>query len=203
MSASSVHLTRYPVEDHRLHSHFLYNNSPIYITADSRVLLTSAKPLSSFADKTEVEQARSVPIPDIFPVAPTIDLENSHCYKDETSGLCPHHHHTLFLEFPREWSMDQRHASALLSSYAHCIAMVTGTGPVCVQTVHTDGELFGYTTFQLNSVSAAPDSPRNIAWVDSDRLFEKVIPRRAMLRNTQYRNYNPNVISKILAMYQS
>ena len=38
--------------------------------------------------------------------------------------------------------------------------------------------------------------------MDTDNaLYEKILPRRAMLRNTKYQNYDPSVLNKLLSMY--
>ena len=43
---------------------------------------------------------------------------------------------------------------------------------------------------------------KNMAWLDSDNaLFNKILPKRAMLRNTKYEDYDPMVLQKIIAMY--
>ena len=43
---------------------------------------------------------------------------------------------------------------------------------------------------------------KNIAWFDLDNLlYDKVLPKRAMLRNTQYNDYDPAVFEKFMALY--
>ena len=43
---------------------------------------------------------------------------------------------------------------------------------------------------------------KNLVWFDSDHaMYNKILPRRAMLRNTQYEDYDPEVFEKILAFY--
>lgn len=34
-----------------------------------------------------------------------------------------------------------------------------------------------------------------------NKLFNKILPKRAMLRNTKYEDYDPEVFAKILAFY--
>ena len=43
---------------------------------------------------------------------------------------------------------------------------------------------------------------KNLIWFDSDQpMYNKIVPRRAMLRNTRYEDYNPEVFKKMLAFY--
>lgn len=217
----SFTLGRRLVEDHSMNGFIEYGDQNIYATCDTKFLLTSAAPVPSYADAEEVKDTRHGELPNLFPISPTVDLELSHIYKEASSlGHTPEfkfrRHHTLFLGYPKEWTMEMRHCNALMMSYAHSAAIAREfnlsstliTEPVCIQTVHTDGEMFGYTCFQLNTLVSSAEAAsmnyatrRNLAWVDSDRLFEKAIPRRSMLRDTKYLDYNPEVFKKILALF--
>ena len=75
--------------------------------------------------------------------------------------------------------------------------------PVCVQAVSTDGVIFHFGCFQLNTLNLSSDSGvKNMAWFDNDnRMYERLEPKRAMLRNTEYRNYDPAVLRKLFALY--
>lgn len=214
-------LSRRLVQDHSMNSYIEYDGKKIYATCDAKFLLTSGLPVPSYVDSEQVKESKHGELPDLFPVAPTVDLEPSHIYKEKANlGHSPQfkfrRHHTLFLDYPKEWTMEMRHCNALMMSYVHSSAIareynLTKTlisEPVCVQTVHTDGELFGYTCFQLNTLVSSTEaatmsyaSRRNLAWVDSDLMYEKIFPRRTMLRDTQYRAYNSEVFKKILALF--
>lgn len=214
-------LSRRVVEGHQMNGYFEFDNHKIYVTSDTKLLLTAANPVPSYASPEEVKEAVDYKFPDMYPVSPLVDLDKSHIYKESSNlGLSPEHgfrrHHTLFLEYPREWTMDMRHANALIMSYVHSLAIAREfkletqmiSEPVCVQTVHTDGEVFGYTCFQLNTLMSSTEAAskdyatrRNMAWVDSDALFDKHVPRRSMLRETKYTDYNSQVFRKILGLY--
>ena len=75
--------------------------------------------------------------------------------------------------------------------------------PVCLQCVHTDGITFHFTAFQLNTLDfTSNDGIKNFVWFDNDnKLFNKIEPKRAMLRNTKYEDYDPEVFKKFLAVY--
>ncbi|KAF6025449.1 MRPL37 [Bugula neritina] len=217
--ADSV-FSRYLIERHRLHTQYTFDNLPIHLTSRSNYLLTSTKPLERFASVNEVKETAGSHINNIFPVSSLVDLVKTNIYKSENcvgylSDFKYKHHHTLFLEYDTDWTMDIRHANAILMSYAHCLEMARMqhaettliNNPICVQTIHTDGISFGYTCFQLNTTISNTQAEelgystrRNIAWVDDDLLFAKNIPRRSMLRDTTYTNYNPHVMQKVLGM---
>lgn len=203
------------LEDHLLYTDFIFGNENVYLKCNSDLLLVSPTALSRFADEKEVEETQYAYIADTFPVAETVDLDRSNIYHKENdigsgSGSGSLNHHTLLLSMNTDWSMEQRHASALLQSYGHCIQTARTRGishlassPVCVQAIHTDGEAFGFTCFQLNTTETdykKESGVRNLAWVHGDRLYCKQIPRRSMLRNTQYHSYNGDVVHRIMGM---
>ena len=70
-----------------------------------------------------------------------------------------------------------------------------------MQCVHHDGIHFHFVYFQLNTLNlSSTDGVKNFAWLDGDnRMVEKIEPKRAMLRNTIYQNYDPAVFQKFLA----
>ncbi|XP_067931930.1 large ribosomal subunit protein mL37-like [Watersipora subatra] len=206
------------IREHQMNTNFVLEKNPIYLACKSLYLLTSDKPLSRFASKEQVLATRDRTIDNIWPMTAFVDLEKSHIYKTDgclgyTSDYSCPHSHTLLLVHSKDWTMDQRHANALVMSYAHCLESAKYHNateslmnePVCVQTIHTDGESFGYTCFQLNamanSVTEGASKRYNLAWIDDDLLFNKVLPRRSMLRDTKYRQYNPNVFRKILGLF--
>ena len=67
----------------------------------------------------------------------------------------------------------------------------------------TDGESFNFVCFQLNTLNYdGPDGVKNLVWFDnSNEMYKKILPKRAMLRNTKYEDYDPEVFKKMLALY--
>jgi large subunit ribosomal protein L37 len=47
------------------------------------------------------------------------------------------------------------------------------------------------------------DGIKNFAWFSHDEqpMFNKIIPKRAMLRNTKYEDYDPAVFRQLVAFY--
>ena len=75
--------------------------------------------------------------------------------------------------------------------------------PVCVQAVSSNGVKFQFGCFQLNTLDLSSDKGiKNLAWFDNDNfMYQRMEPKRAMLRNTQYQDYDPEVLRKLLAFY--
>ena len=87
-----------------------------------------------------------------------------------------------------------------------CQADVSGVlpSPVCAQHVGMDavGSLY-FTFYQLNTLDFSDsDGVKNLAWFDNRRkLYSKLIPKRAMLRNTRYLDYDPEVLDQLMTVY--
>ena len=74
-----------------------------------------------------------------------------------------------------------------------------------MQCVMTDGVKFLFSCFQLNTLDYnTSDGVKNFVWFtpDGDRsMYDKIIPKRSMLRNTRYLNYDPDVFRQIATFY--
>jgi len=68
----------------------------------------------------------------------------------------------------------------------------------------TDGDIFRFICFQLNTLNFdTNDGVKNLVWFDDDErpLFNRVVPKRAMLRNTRYLDYDADVFRQLVAFY--
>ena len=68
----------------------------------------------------------------------------------------------------------------------------------------TNGDIFRFVCFQLNTLNfQTADGVKNLVWFDEDErpLFNRIVPKRAMLRNTRYLDYDPDVFSQLVAFY--
>ena len=72
-----------------------------------------------------------------------------------------------------------------------------------MQAVQTDKANFELFAFQLNTLDIANESGiKNMLWMDTvNPLYQKILPKRAMLRNTKYEDYNGEVLNKLLALH--
>jgi len=76
--------------------------------------------------------------------------------------------------------------------------------PISTQCVMTDGDIFRFVCFQLNTLNFdTSDGVKNLVWFDEDErpLFNRLVPKRAMLRNTRYLDYDPDVFRQLVAFY--
>ena len=75
--------------------------------------------------------------------------------------------------------------------------------PISTQCVMTDGATFHFVCFQLNTLNFdSGDGVKNLVWFDNNNeMYNKILPKRTMLRNTKYEDYDPEVFKKILALY--
>jgi large subunit ribosomal protein L37 len=69
----------------------------------------------------------------------------------------------------------------------------------------TNGSKFLFSCFQLNTLNYKNnDGIKNFVWFSSDGdqpMYNKIVPKRAMLRNTRYEDYDPDVFRQILTFY--
>jgi len=224
--------TRTILHDHQttLQYSFRDEQRDIQITNNIPYVVFSSRAVPSLADEDAIEKSKTHQLPDMFPIAPTIDLQKQHVYKpglNDTGFLTQYSHshpHTIWMNHydqreTRErhvdhtWSTEERKGRALLTAFGVCAAHAkhlygadVGVLPLPVS-VHcvdvTDTGVFHLLSFQLNTLDMTNDQGiKNLAWFDSDQvMFEKILPKRAMLRNTKYQNYDPAVLKKLMAMY--
>jgi len=202
----------------------------IQITNQIPWVVSSSTPVPSLADEDLVEKSSGHNLPDMFPIAPTIDFQQQHVYKpdiNDTGFLCEYSHshpHTIWLNhddlpetkerhIDHTWSTEERKGRALLTAFSVCAAHAkrlygadVGRLPApvsvhCVDVLHTG--VFHLLSFQLNTLDmTSQDGTKNLAWFESDQaMFQKILPSRAMLRNTKYQDYDPSVLRKLIAMY--
>ncbi|CAH8679453.1 unnamed protein product [Schistosoma rodhaini] len=114
---------------------------------------------------------------------------------------------------------EHRYAIAIMNCFASAVAQARSMGinegildkPLCVQCVCSDGVYFDFVTFQLNNMDVPdyklshnldPTAPKNFAWIDGNyRLFQKLIPKKRMMRNTKYRDINMSVFDRLSSYY--
>ncbi|XP_064650784.1 large ribosomal subunit protein mL37-like [Lineus longissimus] len=218
--------TRYPEilttrrlnEDAYVNTNYQHNGTPIMIKGSHQYLITSDRPLAPFADETMVDDSVQHTMPDLFPLFPTIDLHKTNLYtmENNTGWQMPYSHnipHTLFVSNGTKlWNPDQLNANSMMFLFGHLIAhakakygadATTLPEPISGQCVHTNGIDFHLIFYQLNTLDfSSTEGIKNFVWFDrSNRLFEKRVPKRAMLRNTKYEDYDPVVFKKLLAVY--
>ncbi|KAK2143922.1 hypothetical protein NP493_4363g00000 [Ridgeia piscesae] len=200
-----------------LFNFFTLGNNPILIQGEVEYLMSSNQPLAPFGSEDVIDSSVTHSLPDMFPVAPTIDLKHQHIWRDTNitgwrEGFSHPHPHTLYLTCSDFWSVSQRNARGLAFCFAHALALAhskygndtkTLPEPISTQCVMTDGATFHFVCFQLNTLNFdSGDGVKNLVWFDNNNeMYNKILPKRTMLRNTKYEDYDPEVFKKILALY--
>ncbi|KAL0604398.1 39S ribosomal protein L37, mitochondrial [Plecturocebus cupreus] len=153
--------------------------------------MNTKDPLPTIASREEVEATKNHVLETFYPISPTIDLHECNVYdvKDHTGfreGYPYPCHHTLYLLDkanlrPRRFQPDQLRAKMILFAFGSALAqarLLYGNDakvleqPVVVQSVGTDGRVFHFLVFQLNTTDlASNEGVKNLAWVDSDQLL--------------------------------
>nr|KAG5686587.1 hypothetical protein BaRGS_013365 [Batillaria attramentaria] len=170
----------------------IHEDKPVVVRGMSEWLITSNKALPRFADEETVDTTVNYTLPDLFPIAPTIDLHVDHNYTLDhntglKSGISHGHPHTIFITDVNHWNHDQRMARSLLFSLGYAIAQA-------------------HRQYGLNTLAFDNDNGiKNIAWVDGgNHLFQKILSQPWMpkaIRDERLEDFDPAVFEKLLAVY--
>ncbi|NWH76155.1 RM37 protein, partial [Piaya cayana] len=195
------------------------------------VLMNSVAPIPPVASKEEIVATEEHVLETFYPICPTIDLQEVNVYRelnDTGKSSCfrdgyPYSHpHTLFfLESanirPNRFRPEQLRAKMLMFAFGNALAkakVLYGNDPkvlehpVVVQSVGTDGQLFQFMVFQLNTTDlVSNDGIKNLVWIDSDQnLYEKAqcvpeIKKRVVTKPVGIYGFQPDTFKKFLALY--
>ncbi|NXP04223.1 RM37 protein, partial [Thinocorus orbignyianus] len=195
------------------------------------MLLNSMAPIPPVASKEEILATEEHVLETFYPISPTIDLQEvnvyrelnhtgkSNCFRD---GYPYSHPHTLFfLESANirtnRFRPEQLRAKMLMFAFGNALAkakVLYGNDPkvleqpVVVQSIGTDGQLFQFMVFQLNTTDlVSSDGVKNLVWIDSDQnLYEKAqcvpeIKKRVVTKPAGIYGFQPDTFKKFLALY--
>ena len=62
---------------------FLSENTPIQIQGSSEMMIYSTHALRPFGDEETIDSTVTHTLPNLYPLAPTIDLKREHVYREE------------------------------------------------------------------------------------------------------------------------
>ncbi|XP_008431805.1 large ribosomal subunit protein mL37 [Poecilia reticulata] len=192
------------------------------------LLHCSMDPLPRICGEQEVLETSDQVLESFYPVSPTIDLQQVSVYKEEMNctgfkGEYPYPHaHTLyFLETSDpncQLHPEQFRAKMIMFTFGNALARahkLYGTQPqsllerpITVQAVGTNGRIFQFLVFQLNTTDlSGDDGIKNQAWLDEDVElydFAKVRPfikRKEVKVPAGLAGYKPETFSKFLALF--
>ncbi|PNF38453.1 hypothetical protein B7P43_G04033 [Cryptotermes secundus] len=184
-------------------------------------LLNSGIPLPIYANAEEVEGTKVIPLPDLYPIKHTVTLERENIY--QTKNIFPvlqgsqfPYIHTAVIHYNEtevkniyetHVTEEQILGRTLLKSFAIAAAYAQqrfGVNvkdlpePITIQCVQTDGRLFHFAVFQLNTLDLnGIDGKKNIFWM---------LPRIPLFSSCMYvkgkpcvEGYNPEVFCRFLA----
>ncbi|KFV06178.1 hypothetical protein N340_06949, partial [Tauraco erythrolophus] len=191
------------------------------------ILMNSLTPIPPVASKEDILATEEHVLETFYPISPTIDLQEVNVYKELNDtgfkdGYQYSHPHTLFfLESAnirtRRFRPEQLRAKMLMFAFGNALAkarVLYGNEPkvleqpIVVQSVGTDGQLFHFMVFQLNTTDlVSGDGVKNLVWIDSDQnLYEKAqcvpeVKKRVVLKPAGIYGFQPDTFKKFLALY--
>lgn len=193
----------------------------------SGILMNSMTPIPPVASKEEILATKEHVLETFYPIAPTIDLQEVNVYKELNhtgfgDGYPYSHPHTLFfLESANvrtdRFRPEQLRAKMLMFAFGNALAKAKALHgndpkvleqPVVVQSIGTDGQLFQFMVFQLNTTDlVSNDGIKNLVWIDSDQnLYEKAqcvpeVKKRVVTKPAGIFGFQPDTFKKFLALY--
>ncbi|KAK5918894.1 hypothetical protein CgunFtcFv8_022835 [Champsocephalus gunnari] len=196
------------------------------IRGQNGLLHTCMDPLPEVSGKQEVSDTADHVLETFYPVSPTINLQKVNVYKEEMncSGFrddypYPHAHTLFFLEGADancKLRPDQFRAKMLMFTFGNALVRAqTLYGPqrvldrpVTVQAVGTNGRIFQFMVFQLNTTDlSGDDGIKNQVWLDEDVELYDFAKVRPLIQRKQVKvpaglaGYKPEAFSKFLSLY--
>ncbi|XP_029931119.1 large ribosomal subunit protein mL37 [Myripristis murdjan] len=197
------------------------------VRGQNGLLLNSMTPLPQLAGGNEVAGTADHILETFYPVSPAIDLQKVQLYKMENfTGFrddypYPHAHTLYFTEAqdgPCKLLPEQLRAKMIMFAFGNALARahtLYGTKPqpvldrpITVQAVGTNGRVFQFVVFQLNTTDLSHDEGvKNQVWVDEDANLYEFAKVRPLIKKKQVQvpaglaGYQPETFSKFLALY--
>lgn len=189
------------------------------------ILLNSVSPLPAVAGKEEVASTADYVLETFYPISPTIDLQLTHVYQEKShtgfeEGYPYPYAHTLFLpESGQAYRLrpEQLRAKMVMFAFGNALARAQalyGTQPqvleqpVVVQSVATNGRVFQFAVFQLNTTELGTDTGvKNMVWLEEDQPLYDYAKVRPLIRKREVQvpaglaGYRPDTFKKFLALY--
>ncbi|XP_062285715.1 39S ribosomal protein L37, mitochondrial [Scomber scombrus] len=199
----------------------------LQIKGQNGLLHTCMDPLPEVSGKQEVADTEDHALKSFYPVSPTIDLQKINLYKEVNSsgfrdGYPYPHAHTLYfldgVDTRCKLRPDQFRAKMVMFAFGNALARAkTLYGPqpqrllehpITVQAVGSNGRVFHFLVFQLNTTDlSGDDGIKNQVWLDEDADLYEFAKVRPLIKKKQVKvpagltGYKPETFSKFLALY--
>lgn len=198
------------------------------IRGQNGLLHNCMDPLPEVSGKQEVADTADHVLETFYPVSPTIDLQKVHVYKEEVNCTgfrddypYPHAHTLYFTEggdANYKLLPEQFRARMLMFTFGNALVRahkLYGTQPqrvldhpITVQAVGTNGRIFQFMVFQLNTTDLSGDNGiKNQVWLDKDVELYDFAKLRPLIKKKQVKvpaglaGYKPETFNKFLALY--
>ncbi|KAM6919073.1 large ribosomal subunit protein mL37-like [Xenentodon cancila] len=191
------------------------------------LLQNSMDPLPEVSGKEEVASTSDHILETFYPISPTIDLQKVNVYKGDMNCTgfrsdypYPHAHTLFFLESEPRCKLrpEQFRAKMIMFTFGNALArahQLYGTQgqkllehPITVQSVGTNGRIFQFLVFQLNTTDfSGDDGIKNQMWLDEDVELYDFAKVKPLIRKKQVKvppglaGYRPETFNKFLALY--
>lgn len=197
------------------------------VRGQNGLLHNSMDALPEVSGKQEVLDTADHVLESFYPVSPTIDLQKVHVYKQ--GATCtgfrgdypyPHAHTLYFLECDANWKLrpEQFRAKMIMFTFGNALARahkLYGSQPksvlerpITVQAVGTNGRIFQFLVFQLNTTDlSGDDGIKNQVWLEEDVELYDFAKVRPLIKKKQVKvpaglaGYKPETFSKFLSLY--
>ncbi|GAA6080311.1 39S ribosomal protein L37, mitochondrial [Tachysurus ichikawai] len=212
-------------ESYSLSASWTRGEDQFQVRGQNGFLLSSMTSLPAVALDEEIRSTSDHVLETFYPISPTIDLQCTNVYQLQNhTGFredYPYPHaHTLFVteagDAPK-LQPEQLRAKLVMYAFGNALARARALygnesrvleKPVVVQSVGTNGRLFQFVVFQLNTTDLDSDSGvKNLVWVDADQQlydFAKVRPyikKKVVKVPAGLSGYRPETFKKFLALY--
>ncbi|XP_070775466.1 large ribosomal subunit protein mL37 [Enoplosus armatus] len=198
------------------------------VRGQNGLLQNCMDPLPEVSGKQEVGDTADHVLETFYPVSPTIDLQKVHVYREDAncSGFrgdypYPHAHTLYFLEAADancKLRPEQFRAKMVMFSFGNALARAHKLygpqpqrvldRPITVQAVGTNGRIFQFMVFQLNTTDLSGDNGvKNQVWLDDDVELYDFAKVRPLIKKKQVKvpaglaGYKGETFSKFLALY--
>lgn len=198
------------------------------VRGQNGLLLNSMDPVPAVSVGQEVSDTAEHVLETFYPVSPAIDLQKVHVYQEEVNCTgfredYPYHHaHTLFfMEGGGDGCRlrpEQFRAKMIMFTFGNALARAhrlygarsesTLDQPITVQAVGTNGRIFQFMVFQLNTTDlTGDDGVKNQVWLDEDVELYDFAKVRSLIKKKEVKvpaglaGYKPEAFNKFLALF--
>lgn len=203
---------------------YKYKDFNLRIASELECLAVGRKPFKPFGDAELVKESVDYTLPDMYPVLPTIDLNQTNNYtireqgvlKDKIPTNIPSQPLLMFAISTQFWKPEYKQAYNIMQCFGFAAQEARRLygptvkelpQPITLINVNMDWTTLNFLCFQLNTVDVSTDEGvKNFVWYDSgNKMFVKHHPQpwkeEEMYKKFRYTDFNPEPFEKFLAVF--